>query len=281
MKKIFCGVLFVFLVGSFVRAEQLSLEQGGPIVERGRVKAGLDDVYYSFDKTILEDASGKKLSTINNTTIVIPIEIRYGLSEKIECLMEIPYVSNTVKTKDEVLNTESEIKTSGMADIDAGLKYTFTSEEELRISALANFGIPAGAKDLKEGFDIEPGIAVTKMMGESLVTANIRYRMTGEYTDSFDLKQNLGDIIKIGGAYAYPVGDYLFLITELIYESFGKLETAGVEVADSSGSRLGLVLGSRYEHDMFDIELGLDIALGDESARDYDYKVICDFLYKF
>ena len=263
MKKIVLGLALSVVLTGAVFAEPLMLEQAGNVLEIGSLRVGADDAYYSHDLTIIENAAGVEVSRINNNNIVVPLHLRYAFNSCLEGVVNLPYVSSTIKQKN-VGYAETKNSIKGLGDLSLGAKCNILKDDEFRVSLLGIFELPTGAADIKQGLNIEPGVAVTKALGVMQITGNAKYNMTGEYTDSTDIKHNFGDITTLGLGAEYPIGSFS-VIGEIIYETFGDEKTGGLTVADSGGSRTDFVVGSRHNGETVGLELGVAIALGDEA----------------
>ena len=68
-------------------------------------------------------------------------------------------------------------------------------------------------------------------------------------------------------------------IGEFIYDSLSESSSAGVTQSGSSGGRMELVLGGRYNTGDLKTKLGVGLSLGDEKYRAYDYRIIAGVTY--
>lgn len=267
MKKVLC-LLIIMSVPVFLFAEPLTLQQAGNVLQPGTLEFGLSDIAYQTDLTKLTDSAGTVLQENTITSTILPISGRYAFNEKWEGTLAIPYISNTQK-----LGSAS-TSTTGMGDALAGIKYS-RNKTENKINAVSLlFSLPTGAADFRKGLDIKPVWSHRKIKEKRAFNINIAYNLTAEYNDANSVKQNPGNILSFGMSAERMRTEKLTTLCEFEYRSLSEATSAGASVADSAGTQMDITLGARYNKGDWKSKLGVSIALGDETYRTYDYKVI-------
>jgi hypothetical protein len=212
------------------------------------------------------------------------LSTRAAFTPVIEGLLTLPY--NSVDSKTEITGgTAVDTSDSGLADPTLAGKYSFVYKG-WDLAGVAAFTIPMGKEStklpssFKQGFNIKPFLAARKAFGKITMNANLSYNITGEYTDESKIKQNPGDVLGAGiGAEFLCPKTRINWCGEFIYNSLSESSIEGATQSGSSGSQIGLVLGGRYDFGNWKTKLGVDVQLGDEKYRAYDYRVIAGITY--
>jgi hypothetical protein len=283
-KVMLCCALMLAQTG-FLLAEPLVLEQAGNVLKPKKLEIGLADIAYQTDETKITDTAGTVVMKLTNSATVTPLYARYAFTPAIEGLLKLPYSS--VSSKTEITGgAATSASDSGLADPTLSGKYSFAAKG-WDLAAAAAITIPMGKESttlpssFKQGMNIKPLLAARKEFGKVTMNANLSYKMTGEYTDENKIKQNPCEIISVGVGAEYPcrMVSGITCIGEFVYNSFSDAAVAGVTQAGSSGSQMDLLLGGRYDKGNIKTKLGLDLSLGDEKYRAYDYKIVAGVTY--
>ena len=280
------GILLLFVIltfgVTFLMAEPLVLEQAGNVLQPGTLEAGLSEFTYQIGSSKLTDAAGSVTDKQTNTAFIFPFYARYAFSPAIEAALDVPYFS--VSKKDEPAGGTTQIfSDSGLADPTLTGKYSF-GYNGWDIAAGAALGVPGGKQSatlpsaFRQGFNVKPLIAARKAYGTTTLNVNVSYNLTGEYTDENNIKQDPGDVLSagIGAEIATPDID---MIAEFIFNNIFESSAAGVSAANSAGSQMDFVFGWRYNTGNTKTKFGVDVALGDQYYRTYDYRVLCAATY--
>ena len=130
----------------------------------------------------------------------------------------------------------------------------------------------------KQGMDITPLFAATKDVGPCVLNVNLSYDIKGSFTDENSVKQQPGSVLSLGvGAEKMYAG--INWGAELIYNSLSTSKVNDVTQTGSDGSQTDLVLGGRYNSGNWKTKLGVDLSLGSEEYRVFDYRVIAAVTY--
>jgi hypothetical protein len=284
MRKVLLSCALILAQAGLLMAEPLVLEQAGNVLKPKTLEVGSSDISYQADETKLTDDAGTVVTTVKRTSFVIPVTARYAFTSKIEGLLMLPY--NMVGSKSEPAGGSS------TSDSEAGLgdptllgKCSF-AYKGWDLAAAAAFAIPMGKEsedfpdNFRQGFNVKPLVAARKGFGKVVMNGNLSYNMAGEYTDANDVKRKPGDVLSLGlgGEFVCPKTGINW-IGEFIYGSLSDSAIDGVTQSGSSGSRMDLVLGGRYNTGNWKTKLGLDLSLGEEKYREYDYKIIAGVTY--
>jgi hypothetical protein len=274
----------VLAQAGWLAAEPLVLEQAGNVLKQGTLEAGLADISYQTDETKITDSAGDVAYTITRTVFNVPLYARYAFTPSIEAFLNIPYSSVSQKT--ELTGSSSSESDAGLADPTVAGKYSFAFKS-WDLAAAAFFTLPAGKdstdmpSSFKRGLAIKPLLAARKGFGDLTFNANLSYTLNSEYTDENDVKQKYGDVLNLGAGVEYPVKNIsgLLLIGEAFYNSLGEAKSAGEAQSGTSGSQYDIVIGGRYNTGNWKTKLGLDLSLGEEKYRAYDYRIIAGVSY--
>jgi len=283
-RLLLCVAVFVAQTG-FLFAEPLVLEQADNVLAPKTAEVGLADIAYQYDQAKITDNSGNTVNTLTNTAIIVPLFARYAVNPKLECKVSIPYTS--LNNKSEPTGGASITATdAGLSDQTIGAKYKLY-DNIWKISGAADINVPLGQKSstitsgFRNGLNIKPAVLVSREWKKLRWNFNLAYDYKSEYSDENSVKQKLGDELSagIGAEYDYAKVKGLTVIAEFIYDSLQSATSAGSTVSGSSGSRMDGVIGARFNKGNIKTKLGLDISLGDEKYRLYDYKIIAGITY--
>jgi predicted porin len=263
-------------------AEPLVLEQAGNVQKPGILEVGLADISYGYDQTKLTDSAGNTVATLTYTDTVESIFARYAFSPAIETTISIPYSS--VSEQLQITGANSTTTTdAGLADSIISGKYSgmwgaWNVAGKLSLSLTTGASSTKLPGTFKQGMDITPLLAATKDLGPCTLNVNLSYDVKGSFTDENSIKEQPGDVLSLGvGAEKMYAG--INWGAELIYNSLSSASYGGVTTADSSGTQTDLVLGGRYNSGNWKTKLGVDLSLGDEEYRVFDYRIIAAVTY--
>jgi hypothetical protein len=274
MRKLLVMVLLVVSAGALY-AEPLLLQQADNVLQPKTLEVGLSDILYQYDLTKITDAAGNVVQENKVSATLVPLFARYGISPKLEAMLQVPY---------ETLNTDFGGVTaskSALADSVIGVKYVLADDGNVKKGLALVFSVPTGDSAFRHGIDIEPVFSLRKVGPRGACNFNLSYDITTEYSDANSFKQNPGDVLSVGIGIERTAkfSDNFTWITEFVYRSITQASSAGVATPNSSGSQMDWSVGGRYNTGDWKTKLGLGLALGDESYRTYDYKVIAGVTY--
>ncbi len=287
MESAMRGILlsFVFLIfgtASSLLAEPLVLEQAGNVLKQGTLEAGMADLAYQIGSSNVTDVSGNVTNKITNTAFIFPLYARYAFSPVIEASLEAPYSS--VSLKEEPAGGMSQIfSDSGLGDPTLTGKYSFVLKG-WDLAAAAAFRIPEGKQSstlpssFRQGFNVKPLVAARKVYGFTTLNLNVSYDLAGAYTDENNVRQEPADVLS-GGIGAEIDSPDVDLIAEFIYNSISRSSTTGINATNNPGSQMDFVFGWRHIIGNIKTKFGVDIALGDQIYRTYDYRVLIGITY--
>lgn len=281
MRKVLLSLGLVAAIASVGVAEPLTLEQAGPVLAPKTLEVGINDAYYQYDKTELTDSAGVVVNKITTSATVVPLFGRYAINDCIEAMVSIPYATGVNgKVETAAGATVSDTSNSGMADPAIGGKYLILNND-LKLGVVLNVSLPLGDEKFREGINGKLYVPVQMPVGPLMVNGNLFYTYTSEYDEyQTKVKVDTADQYGLGVGVEYPMMDKeLTLIGEATMSMMGDLKRAGTAVAESSGSRIDGIVGARYDFGSFKAKLGVDISLGDEKVRAYDYQVFTGITY--
>ena len=275
MRKFVLSFVFTGIMCSAVFGSPLLIEKAGNYLNPREFEAGLNNVTYSLDRTEYE---GVDLET-DVSQIFVPLFGRYAWNDTMEFSATIPYRLQTVKTTtggETDSDTDSDLGNAGVAG-----KYNFLLDG-LILSGNLKLGLPTGGDDFKQGFDIYPSISIRKNVEPVIVNANLGYKLTGSYEldDETGTEINPGDILSLGGGLEYPFSEEITFAGELIYENLTSLQRDGTEIDGTDGSRTEIIGGLRLNRGSYRTKLGLGVSLGEETYREYDYRIFAGITYR-
>ncbi|MGM0568265.1 MAG: transporter [Elusimicrobiota bacterium] len=275
MRKILLLVFCTGLMVSTATGAPLLIEKAGNYLATGEMEMGLNNITYSNDKT---EFKGMDLER-KNSQILIPLFLRYTLNEDMEFSISVPYRSQTVeKTGGGESNSET---ASGLGNTSLSGKYSLMLDE-LALGGNLELGLPTGGKDFKQGVDMFPSVSARKGLGPFTVNANVGYKITGPYErdDDEETEANEGNIISLSAGTEYSYMKNLSFAAEFLYENLSKSEIDGEEVEGTDGSRSEIMCGLRFNQGDYRTKLGLGISLGEETYREYDYRILAGITYR-
>jgi len=274
MRKLLVAVLLVASAG-VLYSEPLLLQQADNVLQPKTLELGLSDILYQYDLTDITNAAGVTVLENKVTATIVPVYARYGITPKLEATLQLPY---------ETLNTDSGGATtskSALADSIIGVKYVLGDDGDLKKGLACVFSVPTGDSAFRRGFDIQPVFSLRRIIPHGAINFNLAYDITAEYSDVNSVKQNPGDVLSagVGLERSADFSENFTWITEFVYRSLSEASSAGITTANSSGSQMDWDLGARYDTGDWRTKLGFALALGDETYRTYDYKVIAGVTY--
>jgi len=298
MRKTIVSLLSVIFLASGLFAQPLLLEQATNVVPQKTLEVGIDNLTYQSDVTEITNSTIK----FTNTALIIPVVARYGVTNDIEAMLTIPYMSLSQKL--EISGNSATTEDAQLADIHIAGKKTIVLPESWgltgwNLGAMLDLSLPTGSQsdkfttEFRNGMNIKPLVAASKNFSpnvsfakELTFNANISYNLTGEYEPkSWGVKLDPADVFEIGVGAESPcvLVNGLNRILELNYRTLSEQKLAGTAIAGTSGSQMDLVLGARYTFlsGLLKSKLGFVLALGDEKYRTYDYKIVAGVTYLF
>jgi len=274
--------LLVMALGS-AYAQPLTLDQAANVVEPKTIEIGIDGLTYSYDYT--EFLNTNPTEKLTQTRLYIPIFARYLFPKDIEGTLTIPYQSLSAKMESgsTALSDNSDSK---LSDIVIGAK-KLVYDKDYKISVGLNLSLPTGSQsdkfpaEFRNGLNIDPRIAASRMFGAWTVDANLQYLMRSEFTGKDDNKYKLGDILTLGVGveHACMMNRNITWVGEFVFNSKGQQSVNGTATPDTAGSQMDLVLGGRYNKGDWKTKAGIALSLGDEQFRDHDWQVILGATY--
>jgi len=237
---------------------------------------------YGYDKWTYDEIPDVEYS---RWTIKTPLEVRYGILDDLEGLLEVPFIS-WKRTVDMVGSSDSESE-SGFGQIGIGGKYNFYASEKTSTWLALAFKteLPTGDVDkgLGQGLNYVIEFLGTEIRKPYRGSINLGYIIRTEFTDESTGTErdiDLGDPIFYNIAFEYLLRDYSF-VGELAGTSFNKSKIQGVKQAETNGSTLDLVIGLAYGKNPLKLKGGVAVAVGDETYRTHDWKIILGSSYIF
>ncbi|MCK9582007.1 MAG: transporter [Endomicrobiales bacterium] len=296
MRKAIVSLLSVTFLASGLFAQPLLLEQATNVVPQKTLEVGIDNLSYQSDVAEITNSTIK----LTNTALIIPVVARYGVTNDIEAMLTIPYMSLSQKL--EIGGNSATTEDAQLADIHIAGKKTIVLPESWgltgwNLGAMLDLSLPTGSQsdkfttEFRNGMNIKPLVAASKNFSSNVsfakeltFNANISYNLTGEYEPkSWGVKLDPADVLEIGVGAESPcvLVNGLNRILELNYRTLSEQKVAGTAIAGTSGSQMDLVLGARYTFlsGLLKSKLGFVLALGDEKYRTYDYKIVAGVTY--
>jgi len=278
VRKMLLAAAVLLTAGSqYLMAEPLTLEQAGNVLKPNTLEVGLNDISYMSDDVKLTNSAGTVVATLTDTNFVIPAFARYDFTPNIEAAISIPYSSVSFKS-DITGGASTTSSDSGLVDPKISGKYS-CMYNGWNVAGQLGLSIPMGSKStvvpgaFREGFNIQPLLAATKDVGPVVLDINLSYNMTGEFTDETSVKQDPGDVLSLGVG-AEKLYKDINWCAEFVFNNLSSSSINSTSVSGSSGSQMDLVLGGRYNKDNIKTKLGIDLSLGDEQFRAYDYRIV-------
>jgi len=247
---------------------------------------------YRVDLWKVTDTSTEYTDTVMRTDL----NARWVPVEKWEVLLEVPHVSDKLKT--EVGTASSDEKDSGIGQVILGGKWAFCPKG--LFAGTLRVELPTADQDklLGEGLNIGLGLAGEKALGPVMMYANAGYLVKQEYKTTFDTpgaaktKEDPGDIVQLNAALSYPRWG-LDWVGEVNANIVGREKDDATgsmkEVDGSAGTAVDLVLGvHKMFNESWSVKGGVAWGVGDEKIRTVDmlrgagdYKVILAGDYRF
>jgi opacity protein-like surface antigen len=279
MKKILFFCLSLVLLSAGAYADPILTE---PVkgVAANNLEVGLGISYgmdtWEWDNNITGDNS--------LSLTVIQAMFKYGLNDKLQLNLDLPYRS--WKSELEVNGATSSTDDSGISQIGIGAKYSIND----MLAAGLDIQLPTGDvdKSLGEGTNVGLLLACRHEFKPVIISGNIGYRMKSEYEDEHDVKHDPADPLIIRAAVEYTINEFS-PFAEIQAQFFGKSKTAGIDITESDGSTIDLMIGSQYTMDNLKAKLGFGFAGGDEDLRigrmqfydSADWKIVATVSYTF
>lgn len=278
MRKVLTAGFCMLLAVSTVVAEPILTEEA-KCLEKGNMEIGLT-ASYGVDFWKWDNIAGDN----NVSLLVIQIPVKYGVSDKLQLNLNLPYRS--WKSEMEIGTTKADSDEAGLGQIAVGGKVG-TSEN---IAIGLDVQSPTGDvdKSLGEGTNVGLNLIATGNLDPVKISGNAGYLLKSKYEDKDNVKYDPGDAIILRTAVEYPL-DEISIIGEAQGQIFGKTKVNDIKDDNSDGSTIDLLLGGQYLKDALKLKLGVEFAVGDEDYRaglnhfydSWDWKVILSGSYKF
>ncbi|HLD34516.1 MAG TPA: transporter, partial [Patescibacteria group bacterium] len=220
----------------------------------------------------------------NVSLSVVQIPVKYGISDKLQLNLNLPYRSWNSEL--EIGATKADSDEAGLGQIAVGGKYGVSEN----IAIGLDIQTPTGDvdKSLGEGTNIGLNLIASSNLDPLKISGNLGYLLKTKYEDEDDVEHDPGDPIILRAAVEYPI-ESISLIGEVQGQIFGKTKIDDTEFDDSDGSTIDLLLGGQYLKEAWKLKFGVEFALGDEDYRaglnhfydSWDWKVILAGAYKF
>jgi|GEM_PF-2591859 len=290
MKKIISSLVAVVVLTSGLFAQPLLLEQATNVVPQKTLEVGIDNLTYQSDLTEITGTTIK----LTDTALIVPVIARYGVTNDIEAMLTIPYMS--LSQKIEIAGNSATTEDAQLADIHIAGKKSMVLSNGWNLAGMLDLSLPTGSQsdkftaEFRNGMNIKPLVAASKnfsnvpLAKELTFNANLSYNLTGEYEPkSSGTKFDPADVVEIGVGAESPcvLVNGLNRILELNYRTLSEQKVAGTAITGTSGSQMDLVIGARYTFlsGLLKSKLGFVLALGDEKYRTYDYKIVAGVTY--
>jgi len=280
MKKLLVCLLIVVSLAVVSYAEPF-LTDDLNLIGKNNLELGLS-FSYGIDKWDWADNTAGS-SIFGLTNLVFPI--KYGISDKLDAQIEVPYRS--WKSEIEFAGAKTETNESGIGQIAAGVKYLFCNN----LGAVVKIQTPTGDTEKMLGEGTDAGIFLVpslKVAGLNL-SANLGYIYKSKFK-SIGIEYDPADPIVARISAEYPYGN-LSLIAEGQTQIFGKVKVAGASVDGTNGSTVDTVFGAQLVKDSLKFKLGFGLGLGKEDFKagsplfhfydSWDWRIIFGSSYKF
>ncbi|HOW27641.1 MAG TPA: transporter [Elusimicrobiota bacterium] len=224
---------------------------------------------------------------VTDTLIRTDVNARWSPMDKVEVMMEIPYLRDTVEQ-----TATADDKDSGLGQVILGGKYAFCPMG----GAALRVELPTGDKDkmLGEGLNIGLALLAEKAVGPVKTYANVGYLIKQEYKTTFDVanaaktKVDPGDILQLNLAAVYPRFG-LDWVGEANMNFIGKQKRGGTTVSGSDATGVALLVGANKKlTEQIGVKAALSWEVSEEAARSVDtvrgsgdYKVTLAANYRF
>ena len=277
MRKAILTAVIVITAAGMACADPLLLRKASNELDKGELEFGISYFSYQNDVVKFVDDADNVVREDNNTSMEIPLYVNYGITDKVESYIYVPYFMDSSKSESGGQSTTSD--ESYMGDPSIQVKGNI-ADSCCKMGAGAGLTLPMGDEEHRGGLDISGLLAMRKEMAVLTLNGEVTYTLTGEYEESA-IKTNPGDNIGIGVGIEHPVKpvEGLILIGELLYNSFGEAKIDGEAMSDTSGSKTDAVIGMEFSRGRICTNLGLALSLGSEKYREYDYKVLAGITY--
>jgi len=279
MSRILTAGFCMLMAASIVVAEPILTEEA-KCLEKGNIEIGLT-ASYGMDSWEWEDGTA---GDSNVSLSVVQIPVKYGISDKLQLNLNLPYRSWNSEL--EIGATKADSDEAGLGQIAVGGKYGVSEN----IAIGLDIQTPTGDvdKSLGEGTNIGLNLIASSNLDPLKISGNLGYLLKTKYEDEDDIEYDPGDPIILRAAVEYPI-ESISLIGEVQGQIFGKTKIDDTEFDDSDGSTIDLLLGGQYLKEAWKLKFGVEFALGDEDYRaglnhfydSWDWKVILAGAYKF
>lgn len=280
MKKILVICLGLSVLASWVCAEPILTEQVESIPKYG-LEVGVVGSY-SIDTWKWEYVGGDNKVSVR----IIQIPVKYGLTDKFQLNLNIPYRS--WRSKRELDSSETSANNSGLGQISVGGKYRINDTFAVMLEVQA----PAGDvnKLLGEGMNEGLFLIASNNVRSVKVTGNIGYLIKNKYQDEHSIEYDPADPLIMKFAAEYPINAFS-LFSEAQAQIFGKSKVGGQDILGTgpTDSTVDLMMGTYFHKRNFKYKLGFQWAIGKEDFRgglfpfydSWDWKIIWSASYMF
>jgi hypothetical protein len=304
MKRLLFALWFA-VGGSVAQAAPLFVTESVSMGEAGTLDVEFRPIHRSDERDTSTSETIAGITTTTETEIEDTVQrhdlnVRWVPMDRWEASMEVPFLDADrdikVKTTNSFIGTttmESEDSESGLGQIVLGTKYAFLP----MLGGALRLELPNADTDkgLGEGFNVGALLLAEHDMGPVKVYGNMGYMIKGEYesdddddSSTPDVETDPGDLIQANAAVSHERWGMTW-VGELNLNIFGKDEEDGVEVQDTDGTSLDLVLGGHkiFENN-FSLKAGVALGLLDDEERSVDlvrgagdYKITLAAGYRF
>lgn len=271
-------IIMMFLAAVCVplHGEPLTLEQSGNVLQKGEVEVGINDAYFQHNSVI--DPS--RVFTTEMT--IFPLYLRLGLTRKIEAATGIS-LGASYNAQVQQGDTSLDLNASGQGYSDIFVKYSRNTDTAFSLRV----DVPSRDSVFSQGYNLM-GVYIRKIntrSGNFNSYLNIGYDYTGEYfmdidNDSVNEDVNQQDIVFAAFSLEHYGSQRISFIGEFILQQLlTGMIVDGVEQNDTTGSRVDAIIGVRAHFGNLKTKLGVDLSLGEERSRSYDYRIILGISY--
>jgi len=271
--------IIILMAAITVSAEPLTIEQAPNVLEKGQFELGFEAAF-GMDE----------YKTVNNpgvdytrTTGSLNLFTKYGFSSDKEMLIRVPYVWWDLKTKTAATTVSN--SENGIGDFEVFFKHVYNPADVdmIRMGIALGFSFPTGKEEdfLGAGFDWSPRLIFSRIFGRYMFDLNMGYDFRGYYYDETGVEIDPGDAYIYGVSVGRPLADCYTLLAEVSGETFKEERYNNTKILQTDGTRVDLIPGIRYHKGSLKAKFGFAVALGSETSRLYDWKVITGVSYLF
>lgn len=237
-------------------------------------------------------------------SLSIPVKFTYGLFNRSEVFLIVPYVHNWARNVDEPVGDKRSADFGGLGDINLTFKYMLVEETEKRptVTGLLAVDFPTGhhsplnpgnlgTDDLGTGaYRFTAGLNFSKWLKPFILYANLWYTMATTSTTTAEhpllgtvqLHTHSRDVLTLNLAMEYPLkgtGPWVALFE--LYSQWEMGPIFGPRSMDPPAALIGILPGIEYVYsEKLAFALGVAIDLAGKNTN-YNYTPIFSFIYVF